>query len=78
MRTFAEINNWLDSQQIGTYKYKSRKAALIRSCDPFGLFASYPLPDGGAEHYFNGTLDHISTKEEEELIIKEVKNQIFY
>ena len=37
--------------------YKSHKAAIISSSDPFGLFACHISDDGAEYWYINGQLD---------------------
>ena len=50
-----QIRMWLKTQEVNGY-YLSQKSAIIRSCDPFGLFAEYKAEDGTIYGYFNGKL----------------------
>ena len=53
-----KIKDWLKSQKLENGFYKSHKAALISSSDPFGLFGSYK--NGKTEyHYLNGKIDSV-------------------
>lgn len=54
-----QIREWLTTQEDGKYS-STHKAALIRSCDPFGLIADYKDEDGTIYEYFNGELQYIS------------------
>ena len=49
---------WLKTQEEGIYS-NSHKAALLRSIDPFGLFATYKDEMGVEYHYLNGKIDCI-------------------
>ena len=40
-----QIREWLETQEEGRFSL-SHKAALIRSCDPFGLIADYKDENG--------------------------------
>ena len=56
--TIQETRDWLNSQENGIYS-KSHKAAIIRSCEPFGLFATY-IDKAGVEYfYINGKIDSV-------------------
>ena len=55
--TLRQIKEWLDEQEISKNTYKSHKAAIISSSDPFGLFASHISDDGAEYWYINGKLD---------------------
>ena len=57
--TLQEIREWLNEQQIEKDTYKSHKAAIISSSDPFGLFACYRDVDGVEFWYINGKLDSV-------------------
>ena len=50
--------DWLETQEEGNYS-KSHKAAIIRSSDPFGLFATYIDKAGVVYEYTNGKLESI-------------------
>ena len=53
-----KIKDWLKGQEIENGWYRSHKAALISSSDPFGLFGSYK--NGKTEyHYLNGKIDSV-------------------
>lgn len=58
-----EVREWLDTQQVEKYIYRSHKAALIASSDPFGLFADFISKDGTVYGYFNGELQTIDAPE---------------
>ena len=53
-----KIREWLTTQEDGKFSL-THKAALIRSCDPFGLIADYKDEDGTIYEYFNGELRYI-------------------
>jgi hypothetical protein len=53
-----ETRDWLKSQEEDGYS-KSHKAAIIRSSDPFGLFATYIDEMGVRYEYTNGKLESI-------------------
>lgn len=53
----SEVRVWLKSQEIENGIFKSHKAAIICSSDPFGLFAAYRDMDGVEYWYINGKLD---------------------
>ena len=56
--TIQETRDWLNSQENGIYS-NSHKAAKIRSCEPFGLFATY-IDKAGVEYfYINGKIDSV-------------------
>ncbi|MGC6438785.1 MAG: hypothetical protein ACON4B_07405 [Flavobacteriaceae bacterium] len=55
-----QIREWLTTQEAEGYSL-SHKAALIRSCEPFGLIADYKDDNGTIYEYFNGELQAIST-----------------
>ena len=55
-----QIREWLATQESEGYSL-SHKAALIRSCEPFGLIADYKDNNGTIYEYFNGELQYIST-----------------
>lgn len=50
-----QIREWLMSQEANGYSL-SHKAAIIRSCDPFGLMADYKDENGTIYEYFDGQL----------------------
>jgi len=53
-----KIKDWLKGQEIENGWYRSHKAAIIASIDPFGLFGSYK--NGKTEyHYLNGKIDSV-------------------
>ena len=52
-----KIQDWLNEQKMEKDIYKSHKAAIISSSDPFGLFASHISDDGAEYWYINGKLD---------------------
>ena len=54
-----QIREWLTTQENDKYSL-SHKAAIIRSCDPFGLMADYKDTDGTIYEYFNGQLEAIT------------------
>ena len=54
-KDIKEIRNWLESQEVDDYSI-SHKSAIIRSCEPFGLFQDYKSEDGTIYSYFNGKL----------------------
>jgi len=54
-----QIREWLETQEDGKYSL-THKAALIRSCDPFGLMADYKDEDGNIYEYFNGELQYVT------------------
>jgi len=54
-----QIRDWLETQEDGKYSL-THKAALIRSCDPFGLMADYKDEDGNIYEYFNGELQYVT------------------
>ena len=54
-----QIREWLETQEEGRFSL-SHKAALIRSCDPFGLIADYKDENGTIYGYFNGELQQIN------------------
>ena len=54
-----QIREWLETQEDGKYSL-THKAALIRSCHPFGLCADYKDEDGNIYEYFNGELQYIT------------------
>ena len=56
--TIQETKEWLKSQEDGIYS-KSHKAAIRRSCEPFGLFATYIDKMGVVYEYTNGKLESI-------------------
>lgn len=58
MDLVQQTKDWLKSQEEGIYS-KSHKAAIIRSCDPFGLFATYKDESGVEFFYINGKLDSV-------------------
>ena len=49
---------WLKTQEDGKYS-KSHKAAIIRSSDPFGLFATYIDGMGVKYEYTNGKIESV-------------------
>ena len=58
-----QIRSWLKTQINDGY-YISHKAALIGSCDPYGLIADYRDKQGNIYGYLNGklqTLDRSDT-----------------
>lgn len=50
-----QVKAWLDTQLYENY-YLSHKAAIIASCDPFGLFGDYKDANGNTYLYINGEL----------------------
>jgi len=54
-----QIREWLETQEDGRFSL-SHKAAIIRSCDPFGLIADYKDENGTIYEYFNGELQRIN------------------
>ena len=59
MENLEEVRDWLKTQEVERDIYKSHKSALLRSTDPFGLFACYK-DDSGVEYwYLNGKLDSV-------------------
>jgi len=54
-----QIREWLITQESDKYSL-SHKAAIIRSCDPFGLMADYKDKDGTVYEYFDGKLAAIN------------------
>ena len=54
-----KIQDWLNEQRSEKDTYKSHKAAIISSSDPFGLFACHVSDDGVEYWYINGKLDCI-------------------
>ena len=54
-----QIREWLKTQEADGFSL-SHKAALIRSCEPFGLIADYKDNNGTIYEYFNGELQYIS------------------
>ena len=54
-----QIREWLATQESEGYSL-SHKAAIIRSCDPFGLIADFKDNDGTIYEYFNGELHAIN------------------
>jgi len=50
--------DWLETQEENGNS-KSHKAAIIRSSDPFGLFATYIDKMGVVYEYTNGKLESI-------------------
>lgn len=54
-----EIMEWLNEQRIEKDTYKTHKAAIISSSDPFGLFACHRNDVGVEYWYINGKLDSI-------------------
>jgi len=55
----SRIREWLSSQEIEYLVYKSHKAAIISSSDPFGLFGAYRNSEGAEYFYVNGVLESI-------------------
>lgn len=56
--TIQETKDWLKTQEEGNYS-KSHKAAIIRSCDPFGLFTTY-IDKAGVEYFYtNGKIESV-------------------
>ena len=49
---------YTENQKKGVYK--SHKAAIISSSDPFGLIADYLAPDGTIFGYLNGMLESVT------------------
>ena len=58
MGSIQETKDWLNSQEDGIYM-KSHKSAIIRSSDPFGLFATYKDRLGVEYNYINGKIESI-------------------
>ena len=54
---FSKIKDWLKTQEIENGIFKSHKAAIISSSEPFGLFAAHRNVDGVVYWYINGKLD---------------------
>lgn len=53
----SQVKAWLNEQEIEEGYFRSHKAAIICSSEPFGLFACH-ISDEGAEYwYINGKLD---------------------
>jgi hypothetical protein len=50
-----QIKEWLMTQFVDGY-YISHKAALIASCDPYGLISDYKDKQGNIYGYLNGEL----------------------
>jgi|SaaInlStandDraft_1057018.scaffolds.fasta_scaffold280494_2 hypothetical protein len=57
-----QIREWLKTQESERYSL-SHKAAIIRSCDPFGLMADYKDENGTIYEYFDGKLAAINKGE---------------
>ena len=57
-----QIREWLKTQESERYSL-SHKAAIIRSCDPFGLMADYKDENGTIYEYFDGQLAAINKGE---------------
>jgi hypothetical protein len=57
-----QIREWLKTQESERYSL-SHKAAIIRSCDPFGLMANYKDENGTIYEYFDGKLAAINKGE---------------
>jgi hypothetical protein len=53
-----ETRDWLETQEKDGYS-KSHKAAIIRSSDPFGLFATYIDEMGVVYEYTNGKIESV-------------------
>jgi len=53
-----ETRDWLETQEENGYS-KSHKAAIIRSSDPFGLFATYIDGMGVRYEYTNGKIERV-------------------
>lgn len=53
------IKEWLETQEVDGYSL-SHKAALIRSCEPFGLMADFKDEEETIYEYFNGELHAIN------------------
>ena len=53
-----KIKDWLKGQEIEDGVYRSHKAAIIASSEPFGLLSSYKK-DETEYHYLNGKIDSI-------------------
>jgi len=53
------IREWLETQEDGKWSL-SHKAAIIRSCDPFGLIADYKDKEGTIYEYLNGELQYVT------------------
>ena len=56
--TIQQTRDWLSTQEDGIYS-KSHKAAIIRSSDPFGLFATYKDKAGVVYEYTNGKIESV-------------------
>lgn len=56
---YKEVKAWLKTQEIEKGVYRSHKAAIIATSDPFGLIADYMAPDGTIYGYLNGKLETI-------------------
>jgi len=57
--TLGQIKEWLEEQKIEKDTYKSHKAAIISSSDPFGLFATYKDEMGVVYEYTNGKIESV-------------------
>jgi hypothetical protein len=53
-----ETRDWLNNQEENGYS-NSHKAAIIRSSDPFGLFATYIDEMGVRYEYTNGKIESV-------------------
>ena len=62
LKDILAIREWLETQEDGMWPL-SHKAAIIRSCDPFGLAADFRDKDGTIYEYFNGELQYITRGE---------------
>ena len=64
LENLKETKVWLKSQEVENGYYKSHKAALISSSNPFGVFGSYI--DGKTKyHYLNGKIDSVEHEGQE-------------
>ena len=53
-----DTRDWLNNQEENGYS-NSHKAAIIRSSDPFGLFATYIDEMGVRYEYTNGKIESV-------------------
>lgn len=58
-KDIQQIRDWLELQEVDGYS-TSHKSAIIRSCEPFGLFQDYKAEDGTTYEYFNGKLTTVT------------------
>ena len=58
MGSIQQTKDWLKTQENDIYS-KSHKAAIIRSSDPFGLFATYIDEMVVVYEYTNGKIESV-------------------